>query len=163
MSVRMSVRAQAAIVLALVATLGALLGILGDRLLAQPRPPATEPAPPALGQEPGPMAAQPPRPGQRPPRGPRFAERLSDELNLTEAQRAAIDSILAEQGARVRALNAEVQPRFQQIAEQTRTRIDQVLTDEQRTELRRIRQARIRQERLLRMGEPRQPGRRPPR
>jgi Spy/CpxP family protein refolding chaperone len=161
MSVRMSVRAQAVTVLALVATLGALLGILGDRLLAQPRPPATEPAPPVMG--PPPMAAPSPRPGQRPPRGPRFAERLSDELNLTETQRAAIDSILAEQGARVRALNAEVQPRFQQIAEQTRTRIDQVLTDEQRAELRRIRQARIRQERLLRMGEPRPPGRRPPR
>jgi hypothetical protein len=60
----------------------------------------------------------------------------------------------------VRQLTAEVQPRFRQIAEQTRARIDQVLTDEQRVELRRIRQERLRQERRLRMGEPRS-GRRP--
>jgi Spy/CpxP family protein refolding chaperone len=154
MSERLSVRAQAIVVLALVATLGALLGILGDRLLAQQSP--AEPDTPAPGMRPF------DRPGRPDPRGlgPRFAERLGQELDLAPAQRAAIDSIIAEERARVRQLTAEVQPRFRQIAEQTRARIDQVLTDEQRVELRRIRQERLRQERRLRMGEPR-PGRRP--
>jgi hypothetical protein len=155
MSGRLDVRAQAVIVLALVATLGALLGIMGDRLLAQQQPAAVEPAP----SGPGPFVRPPLRPEQL-PRGPRFAERLSAELGLTAPQRAEIDSILAEERARVRVLTAEVQPRFRQIAEQTRTRIDQVLTPEQRAELRRIRQERNRQERLRRMTEPR-PGRRP--
>jgi Spy/CpxP family protein refolding chaperone len=156
MNVRLGVRAQAIVVLALVAALGALVGILADRLLAEQNPtPAA--APPAGG---GAFRGRG-RPEFFPRGGPlRFIEQLSEELELTPAQRAAIDSIVAEERARVRQLTAEVQPRFRQIAEQTRTRIDQVLTAEQRAELRRIRQERIREERLLR-GRELRPGRRP--
>jgi Spy/CpxP family protein refolding chaperone len=158
MSGRWSVRAQAVLVLVLVALLGALLGVLGQRLLAQQAPtPADEPH---VGVRP--LERPPLRPGHRARGALRFAERLDEELELTPAQRAAIDSILAEERARVRQLTAEVQPRFRQIAQQTRARIDRVLTDAQRAELRRIRQERIRHERLLRLGEP-LPGSRPPR
>jgi Spy/CpxP family protein refolding chaperone len=155
MSARLGVRGQAIVVLALVAALGALLGIMFDRLLAQQD--TTVSARPVTDA--GPIA-RPVRPGAL-GRGPlRFAERLGAELGLTPAQRAAIDSIMAEERARVRELTAEVQPRFRQIAAQTRARVDQVLTDEQRAELRRIRQERARRERLPRAGE-RRPGRRP--
>jgi hypothetical protein len=156
MSGRLSVRAQALLVLVLVALLGALLGVLGQRLLAQQdtTPPDERPA----GVQP--FEHPPLRPGPRGRGALRFAERLDEQLELTAAQRAAIDSILAEQRARVRELTAEVQPRFRQVAQQTRARIDSVLTDAQRAELRRIRQERVRQERLLRRGDR---DRRPPR
>lgn len=143
MRLQLSARLQAIIVLALVATFGALAGILADRRLA--RPPVAE-APAQLPMR-GPPGGGPAGPGGMGAGQLRYIEALSEQLELTPAQRAAIDSIVAEQRHRVHELQQEVQPRFRQIAEQTRIRIDQVLTDAQRQEMRRLRQARLRQER----------------
>lgn len=126
-------RVQAIVLLLLVATSGALAGIVGDRLLSDRQQPA--PAEPPAGAEPRPWG----------PRGDvRYGERLIGALDLSPAQRSAIDSIVAEQQARVRELNEEVRPRFRAITEQTRSGIEGVLTDEQRVRLRELREERVR-------------------
>lgn len=131
-------RAQAGIVLALVATLGALLGILGDRLVAQQReaPPAMEPPP---GRTPGMM---------RPEMVRGYGQQLARHLDLTDGQRAQIDSILMQERLRVRELNREFQPRFRAVARQTRERVEAVLTPEQRARL-----GELRTERMRRIGD----------
>lgn len=144
-------RAQAGVVLALVAMVGALLGILGDRLVAQQRTPE-EPVPafqPGQGRAPGMM---------RPEMVRRYGQQLGRELDLTEPQRARIDSIMMQERLRIRELNQEFQPRFREIAEQTRERVDAVLTPEQRERLRDLREARIRRmgdRPMFREGRPR--------
>lgn len=130
-------RAQAVLILALVATLGALLGILGDRVIAARRtgtPPVMERTPP-------------PRGGMTP--GARYGEGLATRLDLSASQRAQIDSILAEDRVRARELTRQFQPQFRQLAEQTRERVEAVLTPEQLEQLRAMRQ----QQRMRRRGE----------
>jgi hypothetical protein len=144
MKLELSPRAQAIIVLALVAVCSAMVGILADRLLAQQS--AGVAVPRVEGPSRGPGGG---------PGGPgglggqlRYIELLGEQLALTERQQGAIDSIVAEQRQRVHALQQEIQPRFRQIAEQTRASIDRVLTDSQRQQLRQLRQERARQDRL---------------
>ena len=132
-------RAQAVLVLALVGTIGALLGILGDRIIAQ-RSAEMPGEGPRLSQSRGMMPAM------------RYSDRLADRLNLTADQRVRIDSILAEERIRARELAQEFQPQFRSLAEQTRMRVESVLTAEQREQMRAIRQQRAR-----RMGDPRPP------
>jgi Spy/CpxP family protein refolding chaperone len=139
MKTNLAPRARAVILLLLVATSGALAGIVGDRLVAD-RAAATAGAAPAAG--PMPPAGGPWRWEPRPER--RYAERLGDALELTAAQRTAIDGIIAEEQARVRELSAEVEPRFRAIAEETRQRVEDVLLPEQRERLRALREERIR-------------------
>lgn len=143
MSLRMGARSQAALVLALVALFGVLLGVLGERVLAQR---AAAEWTPFRGGPPGGMGVgMGGRGGGPEARGqPRYAERLDALLDLTPSQRAAIDSIMTEQRVRIRELNREMEPRFRAIAEDTRTRVESVLTDEQRTRLRGLRQDRMR-------------------
>jgi Spy/CpxP family protein refolding chaperone len=126
-------RTQAGLVLALVAALGALLGILGDRLVAQQR------AEPTMVDM-GPMQ----RPDIMRPPGPRYGDRLAERLGLTPAQRSAIDSILDEEQERVRTLTSQFQPQFRTIANQTRLRVEEVLTPEQRAVMRTMRAERMR-------------------
>lgn len=133
-------RAQAALILALVATLGALLGILGDRLVASQRS-SSEP-----GDAPGRMN------GDMMPAS-RFGGRLTERLDLTAEQRSRIDAILAEQQAQARTLTSEYQPQFRALADQTRERIEAVLTDEQREQMRAMRQ-RMRRPGDMRRGMP---------
>jgi periplasmic protein CpxP/Spy len=148
-----SPRLQAVVVLAFVAAAGALVGILGDRLLAQQREAEVVAAP---GR--GPMG------GMRPEMGPmRYGDRLARRLELSTDQRAQIDSILAQEQQRIRALSREFQPQFRAIAEQTRERVEAVLTPDQRDRLRTMRE-----ERMRRLGPDRpmfrdsaRPGRRP--
>ena len=118
-------RAQAVLVLTLVAALGALLGILGDRYVAQQR---------SRGDDV--RAGGPDR--------VRFIDRMAEHLELTDEQRTAIDSILAQQQVRVRALTREYQPQFRTIAEDTRHSIEAVLTPEQRERMRTLRRDRLR-------------------
>jgi Spy/CpxP family protein refolding chaperone len=150
MSIRLGARAQAVIVLALVALTGALAGILAERALAQQQPAGFEATGPRPMRGPGgpmtggpmtggPMMGGPMRDGEM-----RYAERLAGMLDLTAAQQAAIDTIMTEQRRRVRELTREVEPRFQQIAQDARQRVEAVLTDEQREELRTLRRDRMR-------------------
>ena len=153
MSAQLGARTQAIIVLALVATLGALLGILGDRLLSRRNTTDV----PAAG--PG-MIGGPPRGGQ-PGRGMqagnqlRYAEWLGDVLELTPEQRATIDSLVVAGAEEVRTLRQEMEPKLREVARQTRVSIDQVLTVEQRQQLRALRQERLR---ALRPNQPRRGG-----
>jgi Spy/CpxP family protein refolding chaperone len=132
MKLSIGARAQAFVLLALVATAGALAGMAGQRAFGQHTP-----------GEPRDSAVQD---GRRAPAAEgRYAERLTGSLELTPAQEDAIDEIVAEEQARVRELTEEVQPRFRAIADETRDRIESVLTAEQRVRLRELREQRVRQ------------------
>lgn len=160
-------RAQAVLVLAFVAVTGAVVGIAGDRLVAQKRDAAdvsTEDRPDRRGDVgmsglPGVNARA--RGDQRPMRMPagmdvRYAERLGTMIDLSPDQQTAIDSIVAQERRRVRELTFELEPRFREIATQTRQRVEDVLTPEQVAQLRTMRQ-----ERALMLREQAQ-GQRPP-
>jgi Spy/CpxP family protein refolding chaperone len=134
MKPNLGARTQAVVLLLLVATAGALAGVVVDRLISDRS--AAGPAPPAEA------AAGPWR--WEPRVDVRYGERLYGALELSAEQRSAIDGIIAEQQVRIRELNEEVRPRFRSIAEQTRGRIEAVLTDEQRERLRELREARAR-------------------
>jgi Spy/CpxP family protein refolding chaperone len=149
MATNIAPRVQAVVLLLLVATAGAVAGIVGDRLVSERSDPS-----PAIADV---------RPGAVPGPGPwrwearrdmRYGERLAADLDLSPEQRAAIDSIVRDQQQRVRALTAEVEPQFRAIAEQTRGRIEAVLTPEQRARL-----AELRNERRRTMREEWRPGR----
>lgn len=132
----LSPRVQAILVLALVATLGALIGILGDRYIATQR---ADVAQPGLERAPLPMAS-----------GARYVEGLTRSLNLSAAQRTQIDSILAEDRVRARALTMQFQPQFRALASETRERVEAVLTADQREQLRAMRQQHMRGRRDVR-------------
>ena len=125
-------RAQVVLILAFVATIGAFIGILGDRYVARQRADAA----PAV--ERGTM----PRGGMMP--GMRYGDGLATRLDLSAEQRAQIDSILAQDRLRARELTRQFQPQFRSLAEETRARVEAVLTAEQRDELRAMRQQRMR-------------------
>jgi hypothetical protein len=151
----LSTRAQAIIVLALVAAVGALAGVLADRLIAQQRTAAvSQPTmplrvPPGMGPRigagPGEGAAGPGARLRAPAAAEmRYAERLSAMIELTPEQQLAIDSIMTEERRRVRELTEQLQPRFRQIAQETRARVEAVLTAEQREQMRALRRQRMR-------------------
>ncbi|HSJ08121.1 MAG TPA: hypothetical protein VK936_15555 [Longimicrobiales bacterium] len=147
MATNIAPRVQAIVLLLLVATAGAVAGIVGDRLVSE----RADPSPAVEEARPGPGAG-PWRWEAR--RDMRYGERLSSDLDLSPAQRAAIDSIVRDQQQRVRSLTAEVEPQFRAIAEQTRGRVEAVLTPEQRARL-----AELRDERRRTMREEWRPGR----
>jgi Spy/CpxP family protein refolding chaperone len=143
MNINLGARTQAVVLLLLVATSGALAGFVGDRLLLvrSSPPPAEQPQPAAPGTHPG-AGGAPWRWEAQP--GERYAERLATSLELTPAQRAAIDSIMDVQQERIQELNREIQPRFRAIARETGEEIEAVLTREQRERLRGLREERAR-------------------
>lgn len=59
-------------------------------------------------------------------------------LDLTAEQEEAIDSILAEQQRQVRAILSETRPQTRAILKETREQVDEVLTPEQREQLREL-------------------------
>jgi Spy/CpxP family protein refolding chaperone len=138
MKLSMSARTQAVVLLALVGTSGALAGVVGDRLLHERTAPAAGALPPVGG----PAVAGPWRWEPRP--DARYADRLARQLDLSTEQEAAITGIVAEEQVRVNELTRELQPRFRAIAEETRGRIESVLTPEQRERLRTLRAERTR-------------------
>ena len=137
-------RAQAAALLATVAILGALTGVLGDRMLSRR---VQERAAPDMAFRP----EAPGRPGlwrwEPRPVAP-YVDLLAAHLELSAEQREEIDRILAEEQVHVRELTREVGPQFRAIAEQTRQRVEVVLSDAQREQLRALRQERTRGRRL---------------
>ena len=78
-------------------------------------------------QLPNPAAAEPPR-GPQPER---MVEHMSRQLDLTDDQRARLETIFEEQGEKMRDLRDE-----------TRQRIDGVLTEEQRAKAEQLREQR---------------------
>jgi Spy/CpxP family protein refolding chaperone len=76
---------------------------------------------------------QPPAPFLQPrPNPPRGVAHLTSELNLTPEQQKQIGGILADMQRRYDAVHDQMNPEFQQIREQGRDQIRQVLTPEQR-------------------------------
>jgi Spy/CpxP family protein refolding chaperone len=111
----------------------------------------------------------PPRPGpgmhERGPRGGPgwgrggrgFGERLMRDLDLSEEQRTAIDTIVAESRAEGERLRREFGPVLREHMQQTRERIREVLTEEQRERFDALnREHRRRAERFL-LGRPEPP------
>jgi hypothetical protein len=139
MNPNLSTRAQAIVLLLLVATSGALAGIVGDRLLLD-RGSNERTQDPATQQPPG--GEGPWRWEARPDE--RYAERLAYSLELTEAQRLVIDSIVEVQQDRVQVLSQQIQPQFRAIADETRSSIEDVLTPDQRARLISLREQRMR-------------------
>jgi Spy/CpxP family protein refolding chaperone len=72
-----------------------------------------------------------PPPGRH-PRG-ELLERLDTKLDLTDGQRAQVDSVLARREGEMRGLRDQVRPRFDSIASRTRADLLRILTPEQRT------------------------------
>jgi hypothetical protein len=173
-------RAQAATVLALVATLGALAGVMGDRMIAQRRAEALpqgdtlniltqqQPEPVQTGDRPLPADREvaprpgPPGPGPRgggPPMPQlRFVEMIQERIDLTPEQRTALDSIITEDRARIARITQRTKASMDSVGRSTRVRISALLTPEQRVQVRAIQQERQRvltDERRARMGDPR--------
>jgi Spy/CpxP family protein refolding chaperone len=105
------------------------------------------------------------RPGMRggPGGGPRFVERLQNQLGLTPEQRSEIDEILRQSRIESDEIHEEMLPRIRAQLDRTRQRIFEVLTPEQREEFERLRKEhRGRAEQFFLGGEMRRgrPGRR---
>lgn len=144
MRIQLGPRAKATLLLATVGLLGILVGIGLDRAITRPAP--------AEFETPGERHASPRRDRARPEPwgrgalpGLRFSEQLQEELGLSPEQRAAVDSIMADNRVRVRALMQEYQPRFRAIVEETRRELDAVLTQEQRERARALAEERRRE------------------
>ena len=125
-----SPRVVAGVVLVLAGLVGAVAGMALDRTVLSPC------------QEDG--ASR----GRRVPYWARSGEehrerwlKVSRSLNLSPAQTAAIDSILAEQARELELARKTVEPGFREIMHVTRERIDAVLTAEQKQQLEDQRQA----------------------
>jgi hypothetical protein len=107
-------RAQGLTLLLLTFVVGILAGAAGDRLLSRPRPPVPAPAP----APPGPVA------------GPRLP-RVLEEMDLSPAQRTAIDSILAAGRPRAEAIMNEALPRLRAVGDSLQKSVRAVLTPAQ--------------------------------
>ena len=118
-----SARLLAAALLAVAFLLGILGGIVFDRwVLLPPRLHALHGGGPGRG--PDGFA------GSRRPGG-RFERLLREELDLTEAQRAQVETLLTRQHQRSRAIMDGARPELRAIAEETRTELRAILTPEQ--------------------------------
>jgi hypothetical protein len=72
----------------------------------------------------------------RPP--PSYAARLEADLELTSAQREAVDTILARRESDMQELWQEMQPRFDALRDTIRAKIMDVLNDEQQQRFREL-------------------------
>ena len=114
-------RGVAALVLVLVALAGVLAGIALDRTVLMPRSASARQA----------AAAGMPR-HEMPRRQGEFRERFAKALDLTDAQRAAVDSLMDHQLRELRRIRGSSQPQVESVVRQTRRAIDSLLTPEQR-------------------------------
>jgi Spy/CpxP family protein refolding chaperone len=67
-----------------------------------------------------------------------YADRLEQDLGLSAAQRAKVDSILERQQAEMRALWEEYRPRFDTLRLEVRNQIMEILDEEQKDEYREL-------------------------
>lgn len=117
----------AILVLLLVALAGGLAGVALDRLVLLPRHAGAH----GPGGRHGGHMRAPPHERER-----AFRDRMARELGLSDSQRVRIDSLMQQQLREVRAVRQATQPRLDSIIEGTRSRIDSVLTPEQREKAR---------------------------
>ena len=97
---------------------------------------------------------KPPTPFLQPrPNPPRGVARLTTELKLTSDQQKQIGDILADMQHRYDAVHDQMNPEFQQIRDQGRDQIRQVLTPEQRPKFEDY-LTRLTEERRRRAGNP---------
>ena len=118
-------RARVVMLLALTFSAGLAIGIGGSRLLAEEsrESPANERAVSVRDGD---------RSRDRSRIEPRFAiERHADELELTEAQRAQIEVILADVRAEMDTIMSEIRPRFREVYRSARADIESLLTPDQ--------------------------------
>ncbi|UCG86975.1 MAG: periplasmic heavy metal sensor [Gemmatimonadota bacterium] len=71
-------------------------------------------------------------------RPPSYADRIEVDLNLTPEQRAAVDTILARRESDMQQLWQDIQPRFDALRDTIRTKIMDVLTEEQQQKYREL-------------------------
>ena len=124
-----SAKLLAALALACVALAGILGGIALDRFVLMPRHFGHHGRGPF---EPG------ERGGAREP-SRRMADRFAKELDLTPAQRTAVDTLMARQFSKMGALRERVRPAMDSIIGETQRQIDVLLTPAQREKLKTMR------------------------
>jgi hypothetical protein len=127
-------RMIAALMLALAAGAGFATGLVTDRVLlagaVEAPPPATDP-PPGEG-----IRILLRGPDTLPEGGPRrirmmLPAQMGEDLELTPEQQRAIERIVREEQATLRALTDQLQPALRGVIERSRERIEEVLTEEQ--------------------------------
>jgi Spy/CpxP family protein refolding chaperone len=74
----------------------------------------------------------------------RHWKRVSEQLALTQQQRASVDSILTIRARQLEAARAQVEPTMSSIMASARSQIDSVLTPDQRAKLQEMRRQRTR-------------------
>ena len=137
-----SEKRQAALVIALVLLAGLLIGIAADRLwLTRHWGRGGRPGGFAGAHRGGPDGPPGMMHGGFPPgmspehaaeRRREVVRRLTRELDLTQSQQHAVDSIMASNEGEFQALEREMRPRMRAFLERTRAEIDSVLTPAQR-------------------------------
>jgi hypothetical protein len=125
-------RAMAALVMAAVLALGIAAGIALDRGPLHGGRPRRE----DRVFVPGAPLREPPGPPRADRRHPASFDKFVRDLGLTPAQSAAVDSVMTQDFAAVRALRATLQPSVDSIVSRTRQRIDSILTPTQREKYR---------------------------
>lgn len=121
-------RLLATALIAVALILGGLAGATFDRALFRAN---------TAHQLEAPLDAPRPGPHPRPRPRTRYLDQLTNELDLTDGQRAEVDSLLKEQQDRIRELRQETRQRSSAIIAETRAQIFEILTPEQRAALRR--------------------------
>jgi Spy/CpxP family protein refolding chaperone len=140
-------RALAAILILSAVVLGAIGGIVFDRLVILPRsgyagevstPAESAPRAPAMnGRGMG-------VPTEGRVAGDRYLRYLAEELELSDEQSGRVEEILRDQQERVLEITRESRPRIRQVADETREAIREVLTPQQWERWQELRQRRDR-------------------
>lgn len=81
------------------------------------------------------------RPWAEDKRSERMVRYFSRKLDLSEEQKTQLIAILESKREKIRSLNQEMRPRFQEIREATRAEIRSILTPEQQVKFEHLRQA----------------------
>lgn len=132
----------AAVALVITFVVGAVLGVVGDRIWVMLHPP-------------------------RRPSPEMIVRHLTYRLRLSDQQRAQVTEIIARHQQRIAAVTAGTRPAVQQELEQANREIEQILTPEQRQTFAKMRMRlmpmhrRMREHRLEPMGAPASAGRGP--
>lgn len=121
---RVRTRLLAGVVMLLIGLTGVAVGVALDRAMLRWR---------IAGAF---MGHRPPGPPHSPEVRKWVLERLDRQLDLSETQRGQLDSILARRERELRGLMQENRPKFEAIADRTRSEIMALLTPEQQEKFR---------------------------
>lgn len=125
-------RVAAAVLLLAVFALGAAAGVLADRKLVRHDENRR-------GERSGRVPSWLSRPESE---HRKYWSRIHDRLELTQEQRAAVDTLLSRRARQLEAARHQMEPEMLRIMQETRAQIDSVLTPEQRQKLEEIRKER---------------------